>query len=207
MRKQLDFTNIESFNRAPEGTHVAKIAKVEGKTFQSGNDGFLVTFEIVAGPGKGARVFDNYPFVDTALWKLKQLLESIGLPAQGKVLVDSEKMTGRRLQIDVYHEEWEGKIRARLGECHPLEASAEEEAPDFPGDWDDEQVDTLAGAPAEAEPEDAEPESEPEPEPEEPAPKKKTIKKAGKKPEPAPEPEPAPAEDADDDWDDWDDAE
>lgn len=207
MKKKLDFTGVETFQRAPEGKHIAKINKIDETTFQGGNEGFKVTFEIVKGVGKGCRVIENFPFVDTALWKLKNLLESIGMRANGRVMVDTDKLIGKLVEITVNHEEYEGRTRAKVAEINKIINTSDDE-----DDADDEDNE---------EPEDTE-EVEDEDEDEEEPPKKsakiapkakekakadkstKTDKKSAKKAKSEPE------EDEDDDWsddDDWDEEE
>ena len=196
-KHKVDFTGVEAFNKPAEGKHKAKISKVEETTSQGGNDMFKVTFEVVAGPSKGCRVIENYPLIDTALWKLKSLLQAIGMKADGRVQIDLDKMEGKDLEIVVFYEEYNGQDRAKISETNKFIAETEE---------DDDVEDDVEEEEAE-EPEDEEDEEEEKP-------KKKSSKSSTKKPakssgkssgkkakkEPIPEPE-----DEDDDWDDDDD--
>lgn len=217
MKKKVDFSGVEVFNKAPEGTHVVKVASVEEVTFQGGNEGFKVAFEITKGAGKGARVYENFPLVDTALWKLKSLLVSIGMKADGRVTLDTDKLVGKTLEIDVYHEEYEGKTRAKVGEMRKLVKSKAEDDDD---DIDDEDIDdtddedeeeeekpkkALAKKSASKPKKKPEPEEEDEDDEEDEKPAKKSKKAAPKtKAKPKKKSEP---EDDDDDWDDDDDDE
>ena len=198
-KHKVDFTGVEAFNKPAEGKHRAKISKVEETTSQGGNDMFKVTFEVVAGPSKGCRVIENYPLIDTALWKLKSMLQAIGMKADGRVQIDLDKMEGKVLEIVVFYEEYNGQDRAKISETNKLIAEAE----------DDDVEDDVE--------EEAE-ESEDEEEEEEEKPKKKSSKSSTKKPakssdktsgkkskkEPEPEPEDEDDWDDDDDWDDED---
>lgn len=183
MKKKVDFSGVEVFNKAPEGTHVVKVASVEEVTFQGGNEGFKVAFEITKGAGKGARVYENFPLVDTALWKLKSLLVSIGMKADGRVTLDTDKLVGKILEIDVYHEEYEGKTRAKVGEMRKLVKSKAEDDDD---DIDDEDIDDI----------------DDEDEEEEEKPKKAPAKKSASKPKKKPEPEEEYEDDEEDDEED-----
>lgn len=195
-KHKVDFTGVEAFNKPAEGKHKAKISKVEETTSQGGNDMFKVTFEVVAGPSKGCRVIDNYPLIDTALWKLKSLLQAIGMKADGRVQIDLDKMEGKVLEINVYYEEYNGQDRAKVSETNKFIAEAE----------DDDDEDDI-------EEEVEEPEDEEEEEEEKPKNKsskgstkksaKSSKKSSGKKAKKEPEPE-----EDEDDWDDdddWDD--
>ena len=190
----VDFTGVESFNRPSEGQHVVKIVSAEMKQSQGGNDMIVVTFGVTKGSDKGARCIENYPLAENALWKLKGLLQAIGMKCDGKVRLDLDKLIGKVCIITVSDEEYEGKIRARVQECKKLAAVADEE--------DDEDQD---------EEDDSDDDEDDEEEEEEEAPKKKPTKKAPAKAAPKkkapmnpPEDE---EEDDDDDWDDEDDDE
>lgn len=189
-KKRLDFTGIETFNKPAEGAHKCKITKVEETSSQGGNDMFKVTFEVVSGPSKGCRVIENYPLIDTALWKLKSLLQAIGMKADGRVQVDLDKMEGKILEIEVYYEEYNGQDRAKISETRKYIDSSD--------DTEDDEDDDIE----EDEEEDAEEE--------EAAPKKtrkttaKTRKTEAKKTTKKKEPDPE-EEDDDDDWDEDDD--
>lgn len=173
---KLDFTGVESFQRAAEGIHTVKVATAEVKQSSGGNDMITVAFEVTKGADKGARVYDNFVLTDTALWKLKGFLQAVGIKADGRLQLDVDKLVGKVCQINVQHEEYDGKIRARVESIMKLEVEAD----------DDFEDDSEGEAPFEEEM------NEPE---EKPAKKEKKEKKAKKEPEP----------EEDDDWDDEDD--
>lgn len=185
---KVDFTGVESFNKPAEGTHKAKIVKVEETTSQGGNDMFKVTFEVISGPSKGCKVIENYPLIDTALWKLKSLLQAIGMKADGRVQIDLDKMEGKTLEIEVFYEEYNGQDRAKISETRKIVASKSE-----PEDDEDDEEDE----------EEEEPPKKPAKKPAKSS-KKAPAKKAKKKPEPEPEEDEDDWDDEDDDWDDED---
>lgn len=221
-KKKIDFTGVETYERAPEGTHVAKIATVEETTFQSGSDGFKVAFEITKGAGKGARVYENYPLVDTALWKLKTLLEAIKIKCDGRIMLDTDKMVGKLCEIEVAHEEYDGKTRARLvttrkiGSSKTNDDELEEDDKDI-DDIDEEEDEEVEEKPAKKKPAKKTAKKQPEPEEddedeEEDEEEEKPAKKAkqpAKKPASKSKKKAEPEEDDEDDWDDddWDDEE
>ena len=174
---KLDFTGVESFQRASEGLHVCKIASAEIKQSQGGNDMIVVVYEVIKGDDKGSRVYENYPLVETALWKLKGMLQAIGTKADGKVQIDLDKLIGKVLQVNVFHEEYEGQIRAKVESVMKLSTATSDEEDDDDEDYEDEEEEEEA----------------------------KPVKKAAKKaPMNKPQPE---DDDEDDDWDDEDDEE
>lgn len=186
----VDFTGVESFNRPSEGQHVVKIVSAEMKQSQGGNDMIVVTFEVTKGSDKGARCIENYPLAENALWKLKGLLQAIGMKCDGKVRLDLDKLIGKVCIITVSEEEYEGRIRSRVQECKKLAAVADEDDDDEDQDEEDDSDDD-------------------EDDEEEEAPKKKPTKKAPakaatKKKAPMNPPEDEDEDDDDDDWDDED---
>lgn len=186
---KVDFTGVESFNRASEGQHVVKIATAEMRESQGGNDMISVAFEVTKGQDKGARVFENYPLAENALWKLKGMLQAIGMKCEGKVQLDLDKLVGKVCIIEVVHEEYDGKLRARVQECRKLAAAAEDDEDEVDEDeFDDDE--------------------EEEETPKKKAPDKKKSKPASKKKAPMNPPEDEDDEDEDDeDWDEDDDEE
>lgn len=196
MKKIFDFTGVETFQRAPEGVHTAKVAKIDEVTFQGGNVGFKITFEVISGIGKGTRVIESYPFVDAAMWKLKAFFEACGIRANGRIAIDTNKLIGKAVEITVKHEEYNGQLRARIQEVNRLVSE----------DIDDEIDEDID----EMEDEEIEAEEKEEEKPKKEAKKiekksvekntkatKKSIKKATEFEE----------DEEDDDWDDWDDEE
>jgi len=163
-KKKVDFTGVETYQRASEGQHVAKIIEAKEAVSQGGGDMIKVVYEIAKGPDKGCRVYENYPLQENSLWKLKGLLQSIGVKADGKVMLDISKMVGKSCIIEVFHEEYNGTLRGKINETRKLESKPTQEAAADEEDFEDEE-------------EDEEDEEE-----EVPAPKKKAAKKEEKKP-------------------------
>lgn len=229
---KVDFTGVESFQRPSEGQHVVKIVSAELKQSQGGNDMITVAFEVTKGQDKGARVYENYPLAENALWKLKGMLQAIGMKCDGKVQLDLDKLIGKICIVEVIDDEYNGQIRSRVQECRKLAAVAEDED-DEEDDIDDEDED-------DDEEEEAPKKKAPVKKPSKPAPKKKAamnppedddeeeddddwdedeeeeeepVKKPAKKAAPAKKPvkkapakkKPEPEEDEDDDDDDWED--
>lgn len=232
-KKKLDFTNVESFAKAAEGRHRVKIVEINEQTSQGGDDMLVFVFEVIKGDSKGARVYENCVLTDKALWKLQQILQAIGIKCDGKVALDLDKLIGKVCEIDVFHEEYEGRTRARIGEFFKATSakSSDDEDVDDEDDIDDDDEEEEEPAPKKSKKQPAKgkkSKKQPEPDPEEddeddddedddeeeeevkPAKKstKKSSKKSAKKSAPkktAKKKQPEPEEDDDDDDDDWDD--
>lgn len=220
---KLDFTGVEFYSRCSEGIHRAKVAEIQEKTSQGGDDMLQIAMEVVAGADKGCRVFDNCVLTDKALWKFKQLLSALGVKCDGKVAVDLDGLIGKTCDIEVFHEEYNGQTRAKISNYSKVAASADADDDDDDEEEDEEEVKPSKkqkAAPAKKKPvkkdepededeeedEDDEEEEEEAPKPtkKKPAPEKKAApakKTAKKKPEPEPE-----EDDDEDDDDDWEEA-
>lgn len=196
MVKTFDFTGVKSYKQVPEGRYTAKIKEIEEKVFSSGNDGFVVQFEVLSGLGKEGVVFENYPILDTSLWKIKALLEAIGIDASKKIKLDLMKLIGKKLIIEVTLEENGDKTYSRIDKLYPLVDGAAEFVDDGEEDEDtEEDSDDTEDDVEETEDEELDDEEDEE----EVKPTKKTKKSTKKK-----KPEPKEVDDDEDDWEDDD---
>lgn len=213
---KVDLTGVESYTRASEGIHTAKIASIELTQSQGGDDMLKITYEVIKGEDKGCKVFDNIVLTEKALWKLKSLLQAIGMKADGKVALDLDKMEGKICDITVIHEEYNGQLRAKVSEVTKASsATAEVDIDD--DDEDDEEEEATPKKPAKAEkkttkskkPEPVEEDEEDEEdwdddeEEEEIKPSKKPAKKPENKKKAAPKKKPESEDEDDDDDEDW----
>jgi hypothetical protein len=142
---KVNFTGVESFVKCSEGEHIAVLKEIKEESAKSsGSDMLACVFEVIKGSSTGARVYDNFVLTDKALWKLKGYLEVVGLKADGKIMIDLDKMVGKTCIISVSHEEYNGSKRARIEEYKKLEASDDEDVDD---DDDEEEDDEPAETP------------------------------------------------------------
>lgn len=184
--KKLDFTGVESYTKASEGIHTAKVAEILEKTSQGGDDMLQFKFEITKGEDKGSAVFESFVLTDKALWKFKAFLQAIGMKADGKLKIDLDKLIGKVCDIEVFWEEYNGQTRAKISDYYKAGKGGKVEDEDL----DDEDED------------DTDDEEEEEEAPKKKAPAKKTpAKKAPAKKKPEPEDD---DEDEDEDEDDED---
>lgn len=164
--KKLDFTGVESYTKASEGIHTAKVAEILEKTSQGGDDMLQFKFEIIKGDDKGSAVFESFVLTDKALWKFKAFLQAIGMKADGKLKIDLDKLIGKVCDIEVFWDEYNGQTRAKISDYYKAGKGGKVEDEDL----DDEDED------------DTDDEEEEEEAPKKKAPAKKTPAK--KKPEP-----------------------
>lgn len=231
--KKLDFTGVESYTKASEGIHTAKVAEILEKTSQGGDDMLQFKFEITKGEDKGSAVFESFVLTDKALWKFKAFLQAIGMKADGKLKIDLDKLIGKVCDIEVFWEEYNGQTRAKISDYYKAGKGGKVEDEDLDDededDTDDEEEEEApkkkapakktpakkAPAKKKPEPEDDDEEEEEEEdeddedEDEEPAPKRKSKKAPPAKKAPAKKSkkssdEEEEEEDEDDDWEEDD---
>lgn len=94
---ELDFTGIESSNLIPEGTHTVVVSDAEFKKASTGSDQLQVTFKTADGAVRSSW----YNLQPQALWKLKGFLETIGIPCEGKIKLNTKTIIGKTCQITV----------------------------------------------------------------------------------------------------------
>lgn len=95
---ELDFTGVESFSLIPIGTHTVKVKDAEFTKAQTGSSQLAINFE----DSDGATRKMWCSLVPQALWKVKQVLEALGITGlDGKVRLNSKTLIGRTCQITV----------------------------------------------------------------------------------------------------------
>lgn len=174
---KVDMTGVESYSKASEGIHTAKVVEILEKTSQGGDDMLQFAFEIIKGEDKGSRVFESFVLTDKALWKLKSFLQAVGMKADGKLVLDLDKLIGKICDIEVFHDEYNGQKRAKISDYYKVGKGGSTESDEDEADEDDED------------------------EEEDEAPAKKPSKKAPDKKTPAPKGKKKPAEEEDEDED------
>lgn len=185
---KVNMEGVESFRRCPEGEWLAKLKKIElGESQGSGDECLKAQFEVIDGRAKGDTVFETFSLNEKALWKLKGFLEAIGMKSTGKLNLDLDKLEDKVCIIDVIHDEYQGKKRAKVASyINPEDVEPEDDEEIV--EEDDEEI--------------VEEDDEEEPPKSKKTTKSKKSTKSKKKPEPEPE-----EEDDEDDEDDWEEVE
>lgn len=116
-----DFTDVESGEgrvRVPEGDYRAKVTDVKaGTSKSSGNSMLTWEFTGTAGKVKGKKFKDYTTLTAESLWKLKGLLEALGLTVPSKKVDLTpllRKAIGKELGITLGDDEYEGKISSKV---------------------------------------------------------------------------------------------
>ena len=137
----LDLSGVEVSRRAiPEGTYAVVVNKAELTKSREGNNMIKMEFEVTEGPHKGAKLFENCSLQPQALFKLKSVMLALGMNIpEGSFDLDTNDLVGLNCEVEVGHETYEGKKRARILEyINAEETDGEEEDSDDSEDEDDE---------------------------------------------------------------------
>lgn len=132
----VDLSGVETSRRAiPEGTYSLVVNQVEQKTSREGNPMISFEFEVSEGPHKGAKLFENCSLQPQALFKLKSVLMALGMEIPNKAFdLNLKDLIGLECEVEVGHETYEGKKRARI-----LEYINPEESEGPSGDEEEEE--------------------------------------------------------------------
>ena len=109
----------------PPGDYLVGITAAEEKTSKNGHPQVALDLEILEGELKGRGVKDWVTVTERAMWRVKQVLMSIGYPNadSGEVDLQAPKMIGGKAIITVKHELWDDKVRLRIDQWRPAPAS------------------------------------------------------------------------------------
>lgn len=128
----VDLSGVETSRKAiPEGTYEVVVNSAELKNSKSGNNMVALEFEVVDGPHKGGKLFENCSLQPQALFKLKSVLMALGLEIPNKAFdLDLGELVGLTCEVEVGHEVYEGKKRARILQYNDPEDKDEEDSND-----------------------------------------------------------------------------
>lgn len=111
--KTLDFTSVSKNEPISAGIHELMIKSVEQKVSKAGNDMWLITFE---DPETKNVVWENYTFVEKALFKIKELFDALGYDTDTASfeLPEPEELVGNYVKAKIVQEEYEGNPVSRV---------------------------------------------------------------------------------------------
>lgn len=135
----VDLSGVETSRKAiPEGQYVVSVNDASVETSSKNSDYIRFEFEVIEGPHKGAKLFHNCSLQPQALFNLKGVLEALGFTIPTKAFdLDLSELLGLECEVEVGHETYEGKKRARILEfINPEEAEEDEDE-----DEDEEESD------------------------------------------------------------------
>lgn len=141
----VDFEGVKAFKTIPEGSYVVEVSEVTQETSSTDNDMLKWTFEVTEGKYKGSKLWINTSLVKAALFKLREVLEGLGLEVPDDVMdLDLDDVVGLSCGVNVLHEDYQGKPQARIIDFISAEDISEDEDDEKPKkkskkDEDDEE--------------------------------------------------------------------
>lgn len=134
---KLNFDGVETgYKAVPEGTYEVRVKEVEAGTSQANAPKLDFKFEIISGKNKGSLLFYTCSLQPQALFKLKVVLEALGYEIpEGNFNLDIDELIDLECSVEVAHETYEGKKRARIVEF----ITSDDSDDDDEDDSDDEE--------------------------------------------------------------------
>ena len=139
---KVDLSGVESSQKAiPEGEYVVSVNDASIESSSKGNDYIKFEFEVIEGSHKWAKLYHNCSLLPQALFNLKNVLEALGFDIPTKAFdLDLSDLLGLECEVEVGHETFEGKKKARILEfINPEDSEVED-------DEDDEDDEDLEAA-------------------------------------------------------------
>ena len=142
----VDLSGVESSRKTiPEGTYTLTVNAVNQKNSSNNNPMIAFEFEVADGPYKGAPLYENCSLQPQALFKLKSVLEALGFEIPNKAFdLNLRDLIGLTCEVEVGHEVYEGKKRARILEYLTPDLDDEEDEEDEEDDDEDGLEDRLS---------------------------------------------------------------
>lgn len=128
----VDLSGVEASRKAiPEGTYEVVVNEANQKDSRDGNPMIAFEFEVTEGAHKGAKLYENCSLQPQALFKLKSVLMALGMDIPNKAFdLNLRDLVGLTCEVEVGHEVYEGKKRARILQYNDPEETQEEETDD-----------------------------------------------------------------------------
>lgn len=140
---KLNFDGVETgYKAVPEGTYEVRVKEIEAGTSQANAPKLDFKFEIISGKNKGSLLFYTCSLQPQALFKLKVVLEALGYEIpEGNFNLDIDELIDLECSVEVAHETYEGKKRARIVEFITSDDSDEDDSDDEEDTDEDEEED------------------------------------------------------------------
>lgn len=111
----------------PPGRYTAKVTSVEIKEGQK-DDYIAWELAVVGGDHDGAKLYYNTSLSPGALWNARGLFEAMGVDCEDDDFeVDPDELVGQEIGVEVEHELYEGRKRARVTDYFPADEDGDED--------------------------------------------------------------------------------
>ncbi len=106
--------NIPVDQPAPEGGYIAEVADIEETNTKAGDPMWRMRLLLIAEDGTSYEVIDRVVFSAKAANRLRIIAKAFGLPHEGDVNFEREDLIGKSVQVLVEHDEYDGKLQAKI---------------------------------------------------------------------------------------------
>lgn len=122
---KVDMTGVESSSKMAEGTKKLRCVDCEVKTSQNtGDDMVVFYFQDKA----KAKVREYCSLGENGLWKLKQVMEAMGLPVKnGRMVIDTDKFIGKTVTAVIVHDDKYASIDSYVGPDSDMDDDEDED--------------------------------------------------------------------------------
>lgn len=142
----VDLSGVETSRKAiPEGKYTLVVDGATQKNSQGGNPMISFEFSVADGKYSGSKLYENCSLQPQALFKLKSVLIALGMDIPNKAFdLDLKDLIGLTCEVEVGHEIYEGKKKARILEyLDPNDSDDGDEEDDEDDDSDDDDSEGL----------------------------------------------------------------
>lgn len=141
----VDLSGVEVSRKAiPEGTYEVVVNEATQKDSRDGNPMIAFEFEVAGGAHKGAKLYENCSLQPQALFKLKSVLLALGMDIPNKAFdLNLRDLVGLTCEVEVGHEVYEGKKRARILQYNDPEDTQDENEEDEEGESVEDKLSEL----------------------------------------------------------------
>jgi hypothetical protein len=137
MTQMRDVADRPTFEICPEGDHLVEITEKGERDTKNADLMVMLTMEIVSGPHKGKKLWDNIIMCDNPespawkiRWRSKMFLKAIGEPHHGDAFeYDTDRWAFKRCMVNVVHEiqkegQYAGNPKAIVKKYSPMTVAA-----------------------------------------------------------------------------------
>lgn len=113
MKAEFDFSNVESneFKPLTEGIYPAYLYDTDLRETKNGDDMYVLVFKVSEeSEASGRQLYLNLPVMQKTMWKIKEVLNALGVDTSGQVQVDFDELLGTKVNLDVGNREYQGKV-------------------------------------------------------------------------------------------------
>lgn len=121
MALHIDFPEDSGFETIPPGTYTCSVfdaSVLESKS--SGAPYIAWTLIILEGDYSGRKLFYNTSLQPQALWKLREVLQALGMEVGDSIELELDELLGTHLVAETGLREWNGKEREEVQNVLPI---------------------------------------------------------------------------------------